>query len=110
MLKRLARHSYYCFRDGYSNYTQISITPEDKEKTTFTCSFSTYAFKRMPFGLCNAYITCRRCMISIFSDLVEQCMEAFMDDFSIFGSSFVNYLTNLEKVLKRFREKNLTLN
>ena len=110
MLERLAGHSNYCFLDGSSSYTQISIAYEDQEKTTFTCPFGTYAFRRMPFGLCNALATFQRCMISIFSDLVEQCMEIFMDDFSVFGSSFNNCLINLEKGLKRCREKNLTLN
>ena len=57
MLERLAGHSCYCFLDGYSGYTQISIAPEDQEKTTFTCSLGTYAFRRMPFGLCNALVT-----------------------------------------------------
>jgi len=56
MLKRLAGHFFYCFLDGCSGYTQISIAPEDKEKTTFTCPFGTYAFRRMPFGLCNALL------------------------------------------------------
>jgi len=64
----------------------------------------------MPFGLCNGLATFQRCMISIFSNLVEQCMEFFLDDFFVFGSSFDNCLTNLEKILKRCREKNLTLN
>jgi len=49
-------------------------------------------------------------MISIFSYLVEQCMKIFMDDFSVFGSSFDDCLSNLSKVLERYRDKNLTLN
>ena len=53
MLDRLARYSYYCFLDGYSGYNQITIAPEDQEKTTFTCPYRTFAFRRMPFGLCN---------------------------------------------------------
>jgi len=78
---------------------------------TFTCLFGTYAFRRMPFGLCNAPVTFQRCMISIFSDLVEQCMKIFMDDFfPVFGSSFDDCLANMRKVLERYREKNLTLN
>ena len=77
MLERLARHSFYCFLDGYSGYTQIVIAPEDQEKTTFTCPFDKYAFRRMPFGFCNAPTTFQRCMITIFSNLVEQCMEIF---------------------------------
>jgi len=110
MLERLAEHSFYYLLDSYSGYTQISIAPEDQEKTTFTCPFGTYAFRRMPFGLCNAPTTFKRCMISMFSDLVEHCMEIFIDEFSVFGSSFDDYLSNLNIVLKRCAEKNLTLN
>ena len=57
MLDRLAGHPYFCFLDGYSGYNQISIATEDQEKTTFTCPFGTFAFRRMPFGLCNAHGT-----------------------------------------------------
>ena len=59
MLERLAGHSHYCFLDGYSGYNQIVIAPEDQEKTTFTCPFGTFAYKRMHFGLCNAPTTFR---------------------------------------------------
>ncbi|RVW95263.1 Retrovirus-related Pol polyprotein from transposon opus [Vitis vinifera] len=54
VLERVAGHDYYCFLDGYSGYFQIAIALEDQEKTTFTCPFGTYAYRRMPFGLCNA--------------------------------------------------------
>ena len=59
----------------YSGYFQIEIAPEDQEKTTFTCPFGTYAYKRMPFGLCNAPATFQRCMLSMFSDMVERILE-----------------------------------
>ncbi|CAL8988205.1 unnamed protein product [Prunus brigantina] len=75
MLERLAGHSHYCFLDGYSGYNQIAIAPEDQEKTTFTCPFGTFAYRRMPFGLCNAPATFQRCMMSIFSDMVEKFIE-----------------------------------
>jgi hypothetical protein len=64
----------------------------------------------MPFGLCNALATFQRCMLSIFSDMVKRFLEIFMDEFSIFGDSFYDCLTNLEKVLNRCEEKNLMLN
>ena len=96
--------------DGYSGYNQITIAHEDQEKTTFTCPYGTFAFRRMPFGLCNAPATFQRCMMSIFSYLVEEVMEIFMDDFSVFGSSFEECLQNLAVVLQRCKEKNLTLN
>ena len=54
MLDRLANHKYYCFLDGYLGFFQISIHSDDHEKTTFTCPYGTLAYRRMPFGLCNA--------------------------------------------------------
>ena len=110
MLERVAGHEFYCFLDGYSGYNQIEITLEDQEKTTFTCPFDTFAFRKMPFGLCNAPGTFQRCMMGIFNDMTEIILEIFMDDFSVFGDSFEICLENLLKVLERCQEKNLVLN
>ncbi|KAL0416804.1 UNVERIFIED_CONTAM: Retrovirus-related Pol polyprotein from transposon [Sesamum latifolium] len=62
MLERLAGCSHYCCLDGYSGFHQIPVAPADQEKTTFTCPFGTFAYRRMPFGLCNAPTTFQRCM------------------------------------------------
>ena len=90
MLDKLARHSRYYFLDEYSGYNQIAIALEDQEKTTFTCPYGTFSFRRMSFRLCNAPTTFQICMMSMFSDLVEEAMEIFMDDFSVYGSCFEN--------------------
>ncbi|XP_013614262.1 PREDICTED: uncharacterized protein LOC106320442 [Brassica oleracea var. oleracea] len=110
MLERLANHPFYCFLDGYSGFFQIPIHPNDQEKTTFTCPYGTFAYRRMPFGLCNAPATFQRCMMSIFSDLIEDVVEVFMDDFSVYGSSFSACLSNLCRVLQRCEDTNLVLN
>ena len=110
MLDRLAGHPHFCFLDGYFGYNQISIALEDQEKTTFTRPYGTFAFRRMPFGLYNAPATFQRCMMSMFSDLAEEVMEIFMDDFTIYGSSFEHCLQNLGTVLQRCQDKNLALN
>ncbi|GJR66946.1 reverse transcriptase domain-containing protein [Tanacetum coccineum] len=99
----------YCFLD-VSGYFQIPIDPKDQEKTTFTCPYGTFAYRRMPFGLCNAPGTFQRCMMAIFHDMIEKTMEVFMDDFSVFGDSFSTCLTHLEKMLKRCEDTNLSLN
>ncbi|GKB45428.1 reverse transcriptase domain-containing protein [Tanacetum coccineum] len=99
-----------CFLDGFSGYFQIPIDPKDQEKTTFTCPYGTFAYRRMPFGLCNAPGTFQRCMMAIFHDMIEKMMEVFMDDFSVFGDSFSTCLANLEKMLKRCEDTNLSLN
>ena len=101
MLERLAKHSYFCYLDGYSGYHQIPIHPDDHSKTTFTCPYGTFAYRRMSFGLCNAPASFQRCMMAIFSDLIENIMEVFMDDFSVYGTDFDQCLENLDKVLKR---------
>ena len=54
MLERVDGHEFYCFLNCYSRFNQIEIALEDQEKTTFTCPFRTFAFRKMPFGLCNA--------------------------------------------------------
>ena len=108
MFKRLAIHSFYYFLDGYFGYIQIFITHED-QKTIFTCPFGVYTFRRMTFGFRNAPATFQRCVISIFSYLVEQCMKIFMDDFYGFRSSFDDCSSNLINVLQKSKEKIWTL-
>ena len=109
MLERVSGHPFYYFLDGYFGYFQIEVDVEDQENTTFTCPFRIYAYRRMPFGLCNAPATFQRCMLSIFSDMVERIMEVFMDDITIYGSAFDECLINLETVLNRCIEKDLVL-
>nr|GEW67569.1 reverse transcriptase domain-containing protein [Tanacetum cinerariifolium] len=110
MLERLAGNEYYCFLDGFFGYFQISIDPRDQEKTTFTCPYGTFAYRRMPFVLCNALGMFQRCMLAIFHDMVEKTMEVFMKDFSVFGNSFENCLSRLDKMLQRCEDTNLSLN
>ncbi|GJS17426.1 putative nucleotidyltransferase, ribonuclease H [Tanacetum coccineum] len=61
-------------------------------------------------GLCNAPASFQRCMMAIFHELIEESMEVFMDDFSVFERSFDHCLANLEKMLKRCEETNLVFN
>lgn len=71
MLDSLAGNKFFYFLNGYFGYNQIMIAPENQEKTTFTCPYGTFAFRRMSFGLCNTLGTFQRCMMAIFSDYLE---------------------------------------
>ena len=110
LLERVSDHPFYYFLDGYSGYFQIEIAADDQEKTTFTCPFGTYAYRRMPFGLCNASATFQHCMLSIFSDMVVRIIEVYMDDITVYGESFDECLIHLETILHICIEKNLVLN
>nr|GEW36192.1 reverse transcriptase domain-containing protein [Tanacetum cinerariifolium] len=110
MLERLAGNDYYYFLDGFLGYFQIPIDLKDQEKTTFTCPYRTFSYRRMPSGLCNAPDTFQRCMMAIFHDMIKRTMEVSMDDFSFFGNSFQTCLSHLERMLKRCKDTNLCLN
>jgi hypothetical protein len=100
MLERLANYSFFWYLEGYSGYHQILIHLDDQSKTTFTCPYGTFAYRRMSFGLCNALASFQRCMMVIFSNLIKKVMEVFMDDFSICGKTFEDCLANHDKVLR----------
>ena len=110
LLERISGHPFYCFLDGYLGYFQIEIAVGDQDKTTFTCPFGTYTYRRMPFGLCNASATFQQCMLSIFSDLLERIIEVYMDDITVYEGRFEECLINLETVMHRCIEKNMVLN
>nr|GEW90092.1 reverse transcriptase domain-containing protein [Tanacetum cinerariifolium] len=125
-LKDLPPHLEYAFLEGDDKFPviiakdlkdeekaaliKIPIDPKDQEKITFTCPYRTFAYRCMPFGICNAPGTFQRCMMAIFHDMIEKTMEVFMDDFSVFGDSFSTCLSHLEKMLKWCEDTNLALN
>jgi len=108
-LGTLVGKKYFSFLDGVSGYNQIQIDPWDQDKTTLTCPWGMYAYKVLPFWLCNACATFQRVVLGIFSDLLHDCVEVYMDDFTFYGNTFEKVLENLEKNLIRCQETNLAL-
>jgi len=109
VLDGLARKKFFSFLNGFSEHNQIQISSEDQDKTTFTCPWGTFAYQVLPFGLCNAPATFQRAVLSIFSELVHDSVEIYMDDFTPYESNFQEALTNLGKVLTTCIEMNLSL-
>lgn len=87
ILDRLVKKGWSFFLYGYSGCNQISLSLEDEAKTAFICPYGTFSFKRMPFRLCNASTTFQRCMLSIFSKMVEDSIEVLMDELLVVGNS-----------------------
>lgn len=93
----MAGKKYISFLDSFNRYNQSQVAPEDQDKTTFTCPWGTYAYRVLPFGLCNAPTTFQRETLGIFSDLIHNCVKVYMDNFTVYGDSFKEALENLEK-------------
>jgi len=109
VLDSLSLKKLFFFLDGSSGYNQIRIAPQDQDKTTFTSPWGTFSYRVLPFGLCNAPVTFQRAVIGIFSDMLNDSMEIFMDDFTPYGVTFGDALQNLEKVLKQCIQAHLFL-
>jgi len=98
MLERLAKNSYLCYLDRYLEFFQIPIHPSDQEKTTFTCLYETFVYRRMPFGLYNALATFHCCVMAILSNFIEDIIDVFLVDFFVYGTSFDHCLHNLSNM------------
>ncbi|RDY01764.1 Retrovirus-related Pol polyprotein, partial [Mucuna pruriens] len=105
VLEKLVRKSHYCFLDGFFGYMQIHIAPEDQHKTTFTCPFGTFAYTRMPFGLCNAPSTFECCMTISFRIYLRYVRWQKLAHHTSFNAC----LENLSRVLTRCMDTNLVL-
>jgi hypothetical protein len=88
VLDNLASKKYFSFLDGFSGYNQIKTDSRDQEKTTFTYPWGEFSYSFLPFGLCNTPGIFQQAVISIFSDIFVECMEIYMDSFTIYGNTF----------------------
>ncbi|GJT12346.1 reverse transcriptase domain-containing protein [Tanacetum coccineum] len=95
------------FNTDYKIKTSLEEPPTDLELKPLPDNLK---YVRMPFGLCNASATFQRCMLAIFHDMIEESVEVFMDDFSVFGSSFDHCMNNLDKMLQHCKDVHLVLN
>ena len=100
MLEYVSSQECYSFLDGFSGYNQVHIRNQDQLKTMFTTEWGTFAFNRMPFGLCNAPGTFQRLMMDIFRDFLRHFLEVFIDDFAVV-SLRKDHLDYLRKTFQR---------
>lgn len=109
VLDNLSSKQYFSFLDGFSGYNQIIVTTEDQDKTTFTCPWGTFSYMLLSFGLCNAPATFQRVVLAILVDLTNDCVEVYMDEFTMHGDTFDDALKNLDRVLTRCEQHHLSL-
>ncbi|XP_059074946.1 uncharacterized protein LOC131874979 [Cryptomeria japonica] len=110
VLQIVNRSQMMSFLDGYSDYNQVLVEPEDRLKTAFTTKWGTFAYKRMPFGLINVRATFQRAMDIAFRDLIGKCIIIYMDDITFFSRKREDHVDDLRKVFQRCKSYSVSLN
>jgi hypothetical protein len=114
ILQRVTRASRMSMIDGFSGYNQISVMPEDREKTTFTTPWGifmgTFMYAKMPFGLMNAGATFQRAMDIDFIREKDKFVVVYLDDITVFSKSDKEHCCHLRKVFLKCRSFRISLN
>jgi hypothetical protein len=110
ILQRVVGSHIISLLDGYSGYNQIAVCKEDKEKTTFTMSWGTFMYDKMPFGLMNVGATFQRDMYVSFLGERDKFMVIYLDDITIFSKSYDEHLQHIEHVFRKCRRYGIYLN
>ena len=103
-----AGHELLSFMDAFSRYNQISMDPDDQEKTSFVTGQGTYCYRVMPFGLKNAGATYQRLVNRMFEKQIGTSMEVYIDDMlvkSTTGELHIAYLSEAFQILKEYNMK-----
>src|ERR1700733_4265235 len=98
------------FMDAYSGYNQVSMAPEDEEKTSFITNEGTYCYKAMPFGLRNAGATYQRVMNALFKKKIGKIMEVYVDDMLVKSLHSSSHITDLSEAFAILRANGMSLN
>ena len=105
-----AGHELLSFMDAFSGYNQISMDPDDQEKTSFITGQGTYCYRVMPFGLKNAGATYQRLVNKMFQKQIRASMEVYIDDMLVKSTSVTLHITHLSEAFQILREYNMKLN
>ncbi|KAL2642779.1 hypothetical protein R1flu_010366 [Riccia fluitans] len=108
-LESVAGQEMYSFMDGFSGYNQVSVAERDREKTAFINEWGAFAYLVMPFGLKNAPSTFQRVVTTAFKEYLNDFMQTYLDNFTIYGSR-TDHLGHLRKCLEKCRRFSISLN
>ena len=103
-------HELLIFMDAFSGYNQISMDPDDQEKTSFLTGQGTYCYRVMPFGLKNAGATYQRLVNRMFQKKIGASMEVYIDDMLVKSTPAELHITHLSEAFQILRQYNMKLN
>ena len=98
-----ADHELLSFMDAFSSYNQISMDPDDQEKTSFVMGQETYCYRVMPFGLKNVGATYQRLVNRMFQKQIKASMEVYIDDMLVKSTMAKLHITHLFEAFQILR-------
>ena len=110
IVEATAGHELLSFMDAFSGYNQISMNPNDQEKTSFVTAQGTYCYRVMPFGLKNAGATYQRLVNRMFQKQIGATMEVYIDDMLVKSTKSDLHITHLSEAFQILRNYNMKLN
>ena len=96
--------------DAFSGYNQISMDPDDQEKTSFVTGQGTYCYRVMPFGLKNVGATYQRLVNRMFQKQIGASMEVYIHDMFVKSTTTELHITHLVEAFLILKEYNMKLN
>ena len=100
-----ANHELLSFIDAFSGYNEISMDPDDQEKTLFVTGQGTYCYRVMPFGLKNAGATYQRLVNKMFQKQIGTTMEVYMLIKSTTAELHIAHLSEAFQILRKYNMK-----
>ena len=105
-----ASHELLSFINAFFGYNQISMDPDDQEKTSFITAQGTYYYRVLPFGLKNAGATYQRLVNRIFQKQIGATMEVYIDDMLVKSTTTGLHIAHLSEAFQILRNYNMKLN
>jgi hypothetical protein len=103
LLQRISGAGVMSFLDGFSGYNQISVHPDDQEKTAFTTLWGTFMYTKMPLGLMNVGATFQRAMDITFMGEKDEFVLIYLNDITVYSNSHEEHLKHLKSVFMMCR-------
>ena len=100
---------YFSILDIHSAYHHISIHPDSRPKTAFTCPYGKFQWERVAFGMQTAPSISLNLMLKLFPKYLDECLVFCMDDLLIYSQTEEEHLKHLELVFEKFREAGIKL-
>ena len=105
-----ASHELLSFMDAFSGYNQISMDPDEQEKTSFVTAQGTYCYRVMPLWLKNVGATYQRLVNRMFQKHIGATMEVYIDDMLVKFTTAKSHIAHLSEAFQILRNYNMKLN